>query len=511
MRNTRYLGAPLQSNYWTGDKLVIPDATYQGASIQPWGSGGIFDPNNLPAPLPPGENPQGDVQDQGGQSGGGLGGAALAYGPTILGAANKAYGLFSEGGQTAVEAGADYLKGTEFYRDMFGPDVPPVDDSLNLFNNPDNIRPTNPAEGINPDASPMPNSGTIPGDAYSPPSPEVFDSAAFNDAGAYSLNAANAALGGPITESILSAYSSMPSMGVLSGSQGAATSPYLLTGTGETATGLSSLQGAAGAAAPLGTAAANAAALGYGGVPITAAHPALSGAGLLGSGQSINAATSALSSGALSSGLSAAHGGLAAAEFGAGGFFGAGAGGAAATPALGGLAAFAPAAMLALPFLGRALLHEETDPTLNKRLTRQFEDLGQGEGTDAEKIEGMEKAIYANHNLYDLARIATSGRSGDHKGVQVVPFGTKPTDGSTGVVGWSPGLSALVNENMGRLQAASNAGQMNASGMGSDGPDKYHPIYKPDPNTYEDIAGEYGLMERRLVGGPAFDAMLEGA
>jgi len=290
---------------------------------------------------------------------------------------------------------------------------------------------------------------------------------------------------------------------VLSGSQGAATSPYLLTGTGETATGLSSLQGAAnlgaGAAAPLSTAAANAAALGYGGVPITAAPAALEGAGLLGSGQlaaGAGAAGAALGGGAGIAGLG--FGG------GASGAIGAQAA-AAATPALGGLAALGPAAMIALPFLARALLDKPTDPTINTRLTQQFENTAQAKG-----IEGMEKAIYDNPNLYDLTRIATSGRTGDHNGIWLAPFGTKPTSGGTALIGWPPELSELVNKNMDRLQAASNAGQQ-ATSAGPDDidPNKYHSTYRPDPNTYEMVSGEYGIMEPRLVGGPAFDAYME--
>ena len=410
----------------------------------------------------------------GGGEVGGAAASALALGPTALGLANDAYGFFNPTGKTALQAGKEYF---------LGPDAPAVDgNSLNLFDNPNNIGQQNigqqnigqqnGVEWINPDgslSSPPPAPTPAPTLAPTPGPPPNFGAPYELPPGAP-----------PGVPSV-----SPPPLTPGTGLPGA----NAFTGQAPNLSGLSGGPPSSGAIStlPSAVAAANSAALGFGGVPITAAHPALSGAGLLGSGQLASTVAS----------QAAMYGGGAQVVAGS-----------AAAPAAAGLAAFAPAAMLALPFLGRALLHEDTDPTLNKRLTRQFEDLGQGEGTDAEKIKGMRDAIYANHNLYDLGRIATSGRSGDHKGVQVVPFGTKPTDGSTGVVGWSPGLSALFNENMGSLQAASNAGQMNASGVGRDGPDKYHPIYRPDPNTYEDIEGEYGVMERRLVGGPAYEDSL---
>jgi len=276
------------------------------------------------------------------------------------------------------------------------------------------------------------------------------------------------------------------------------------TGQFTTAAGLSNIQGGAGLSTGLPSSAAEiaagqaaefgaggffgsgTAALGYGGVPITAAHPALSGAGLLGSGQ-------------LASTI-----GSQAAMYGGGAQVVAGSAGAGAGAGLG-LAALAPAAMSALPVLARALLDKPTDPTINARLTHQLEGTAQAKG-----IKGLEEAIYENPNLYDLGRIATSGRTGGHGRVQLAPPGTKPTNGGIAVIPWSSELSDLFNKNIDSLQAASNAGQQ-ATSAGPDDidPNKYHSTYRPDPNTYEMVSGEYGIMEPRLVGGPAFDAYME--
>jgi len=280
------------------------------------------------------------------------------------------------------------------------------------------------------------------------------------------------------------------------------------TGQFTTAAGLSNIQGGAGLSTGLPSSAAE----------IAAGQAAEFGAGgFFGSG---SGGAAQLGTALANAGLTAAAGampGLAAgipfAGVGAPSLFGAGtaaAGTAAAGAGAGagaglGLAALGPAAMIALPFLARALLDKPTDPTINARLTHQLEGTAQAKG-----IKGLEEAIYENPNLYDLGRIATSGRTGGHGRVQLAPPGTKPTNGGIAVIPWSSELSDLFNKNIDSLQAASNAGQQ-ATSAGPDDidPNKYHPIYKPDPNTYKMVAGDYGVMEPRLVGGPAFDAYME--
>jgi hypothetical protein len=74
----------------------------------------------------------------------------------------------------------------------------------------------------------------------------------------------------------------------------------------------------------------------------------------------------------------------------------------------------------------------------------------QGDGAG---IAGLEQLVYSDLSALQLIKDATSG------GGRAEPFGTPHTSGGTKKISWSPRVSALVQENMSRLEAAANAGQ----------------------------------------------------